>query len=193
MNRRLFLAGLGLAAARPALAAVPALPFGGPFALTDHTGRRRTDADFRGRFLLVHFGYTGCPDLCPLGLDAMLAALDRLGPAGEALQPVFVTVDPARDTVEALRPFVAAFGPRLIGLTGTEAEIRAVAKAYRVHRRKVIVDPARPDDYLVDHGSLTYLMGPDGACRTIFPHGTTAERMAEVIHGYLTAAAARPS
>jgi protein SCO1/2 len=160
--------------------------FGGPFALTDHTGGRVTDVDFRGSWLLVQFGYTGCPDLCPLGLDTLARVLDLLGPAAAArVQPLFVTVDPARDTPAALAGFVPAFHPRLVGLTGSEPEIRGVAKAYRVHRRKVLTDPARPDDYLIDHGSFTYLMGPDGRFVTLFPYGTPAERMAEVIGSYL--------
>jgi protein SCO1 len=127
--------------------------FGGPFALVDHAGRRVTDQDFRGSWLLVQFGYTGCPDLCPLGLDTLAGALDLLGPAAAPqVRPLFVTVDPARDTPTALAGFVPAFHPRLLGLTGNEPEIRAVAKAYRVHRRKVLPNPARPDDYLIDHG-----------------------------------------
>jgi protein SCO1 len=189
--------GLGRRAALAVLLTSPAaarawadepwpVSFGGPFALTDHTGRRVTDQDFRGSWLLVQFGYTGCPDLCPLSLDTLARALDLLGPAAAArVQPLFVTVDPARDTPGALAAFVPAFHPRLVGLTGSEPEIRAVAKAYRVHRRKVLTDPARPDDYLIDHGSFTYLMGPDGRFVTLFPYGTPAERMAEVIGGYL--------
>jgi protein SCO1 len=159
--------------------------FGGPFTLTDHAGRRVTDRDFRGSWLLVQFGYTGCPDLCPLSLGTLAQALDLLGPAAARVQPLFITVDPARDTPEALAGFVPAFHPRLVGLTGSEPEIRAVAKAYRVHRRKVLTDPARPDEYLIDHGSLTYLMGPDGRFMTLFPYGTPTERMADVIGSYV--------
>ena len=156
--------------------------FGGPFTLTDHTGRRVTDRDFRGSWLLVQFGYTGCPDLCPLSLGTLAQALDLLGPAAAArVQPLFITVDPARDTPAALAGFVPSFHPRLLGLTGSEPEIRGVAKAYRVHRRKVLADPARPDGYLIDHGSFTYLMGPDGRFVTLFPYGAPAQRMAEVI------------
>jgi protein SCO1/2 len=119
----------------------PVLPFGGPFALVDHDGRPRRDTDFRGRHLLVYFGYTSCPDLCPLGLDTIAQALDLLGPRADAVQPVFVTVDPARDTPEVLREYVASFDARLLGLTGSEADIRSVTKAYRVHRRLVRTAP----------------------------------------------------
>jgi protein SCO1 len=163
--------------------------FGGPFRLTDHTGRPRTDADFRGSWLLVQFGYTACPDLCPLGLDTLAGALDGLGPDLAArVQPLFVTVDPARDTVAALAAFApATFHPRLLALTGTEAEVAAVAKAYRVHRRKVVPDPADAADYLVDHGTFTYLMRPDGTFATLIPAGAdAAERMATVVRGHLT-------
>jgi protein SCO1 len=172
---------LGTAPARAA--DTPALPFGGPFELVDHHGALRRDADFRGRFLLVQFGYTRCPDLCPLGLDAVVGALDLLGPAAGRLQPLFVTVDPASDTPEALRRYLGDLDPRLLGLTGSEAQVRAAAKAYRVHRRTV--RPRDGGEPLIDHGSLTYLVGPDGGVLTLFPHGTTAERMAEVARTYL--------
>jgi protein SCO1/2 len=178
-----------LGVAPGAAADMPALPFGGPFELVDHHGALRRDADFRGRFLLVQFGYTRCPDLCPLGLDVVAGALAVLGPDAARLQPLFVTVDPASDTPEALRRYLADFDPRLLGLTGSEAQVRAAAKAYKVHRR--LVRPAGGGEALIDHGSLTYLVGPDGAVLTLFPHGTGAERMAEVVGGYLAAAAAR--
>ena len=162
------------------------MSFGGPFTLMDHAGRRVTDRDFRGSWLLVQFGYTACPDLCPLSLDTLAQALDLLGPAAAArVQPLFVTVDPAQDTPEALAHFVRAFHPQLLGLTGSEPDIRAFAKAYRVHHRKVLTDPARPDAYLIDHGSFTYLIGPDGRFVTLFPYRTPAERMAEVVERHL--------
>jgi protein SCO1/2 len=160
--------------------------FGGPFALTDHTGRRVTDRDFRGSWLLVQFGYTGCPDLCLLSLDTLAQALDLLGPAAAArVQPLFITVDPARDTPEALAAFVPAFHPRLVGLSGSEPEIRGIARAYRVHRRKVLTDPARPDEYLIDHSSFTYLTGPDGRFVTLFPYGTEADKIAGIVAAHL--------
>lgn len=163
----------------------PAIPIGGPFTLTDHAGVQRRDTDFRGRHLLVAFGYTACPDVCPLQLDTLVAALAALGPLADRLQPVFVTIDPAADTPEALRRYLADFDPRILGLTGTEARIRDVARAYRVHRRRVRTSPDATAATLIDHGSLTYLMGPDGAFVTLFPHGTAPERMAEVLRGHL--------
>lgn len=156
--------------------------FGGPFSLIDQDGVRRTDMDFHGRHMLVYFGYTYCPDICPTGLATIAGALDLLGPAAESVQPVFVTVDPERDTPEVLKDYVAQFHPRLIGLSGSEAETQAVARAYRLHRAKVPVDGA---DYLVTHSSITYLMDGDGAFVTLFPHGTDAERMAKVLRTYL--------
>lgn len=175
-----------LAAAVPAHADEPwPVAFGGPFTLTDHTGHRRSDADFHGSWLLVQFGYTSCPDICPLSLDTMAAALEALGPAASRVQPLFVTVDPARDSPAVLASFVVGFDPRLIGLTGSEAEITAIAKSYRVHRRKIVTDPADPAAYLVDHGSFTYLMGPDGGFLTLIPYGTDSTRMARTIADYL--------
>jgi len=178
---------LGPAAAAEKPADFP-IAFGGPFALVDHTGAVRTDRDYRGRFLLLHFGYTTCPDICPTGLQTMAEALDRLGPAAARVQPLFVTVDPARDTAAVLADYVGHFHPRLVGLTGSDAQIRAVLKAYRVHRMKVPDADGRAEDYLVSHGSLTYLMGPDGGFLTLFPHGTPAERMAAALQNYLAGA-----
>lgn len=185
MRRRgLFLACMAMAVAVPVEAAEPALPIGGPFTLVDQDGRSRRDTDFRGRHLLVYFGYTACPDLCPLGLDTISEALLRLGPRADRVQPVLITVDPAHDTPDTLRRHLAAFDPRFLGLTGSEAQVGSLARAYRVHRRLVRTG-AKGGETLIDHGSLTYLMGPDGAFLTLFPHGTTAERMAGVPASYL--------
>lgn len=177
------------APARPGGAPDPlAGRFGGPFTLTAHDGRRVGDADFRGRFMLVYFGYTSCIDLCPIDLALMHQALDGLGAAADRVQPLFITVDPAYDTPAVLAAYVKAFHPRLIGLTGTDAEIAAVAKAYRVHRRKLKPGPSIETRYLIDHGSLTYLMRPDGSFATLIPHGATAEAMAKTLSTYLAAA-----
>jgi cytochrome oxidase Cu insertion factor (SCO1/SenC/PrrC family) len=150
---------------------------GGPFTLSDHQGGRVSDTDFRGRFMLVYFGYTFCPDMCPLGLQVMAQALDEL-PAEIAAEivPVFITVDPERDTVEALREYVPLFHPRLIGLTGSAEEVDEALRAYRVYARKAESSAAAA--YLMDHSTFTYLMGPDGAYLTHFGHATTPEAMA---------------
>jgi protein SCO1/2 len=113
---------------------------GGAFSLTDQTGKRVTDKDFRGRYTLVFFGFTNCPDVCPSALQVMAAALDKLGPEGQKITPLFITVDPERDTPAQLAGYLKSFHPRLVGLTGTPAEIEAVTKAYRVYVKKV-ADP----------------------------------------------------
>ena len=151
---------------------------GGPFALTDHTGKRVTDQDFRGRYTLVLFGFTFCPDICPSALQVMSAALDRLGPKADRFVPILITVDPERDTPMQLASYVQSFHPRLVGLTGTPAEVDAVVKAYRVYVRKV-TDPKSTAGYSIDHTSLIYVMGPDGAYVTHFAHTTNADVMAE--------------
>lgn len=169
---------------------LPVLPFGGPFSLVDHTGEARTDRDFHGRFLLVSFGYTACPDICPTTLAAVAVALDLAGEAAREVQPVFISVDPVRDRPAVLADYVSVFHPAYIGLTGSEQQVRAVARVYRVHRRKVMLpDATGPDDYVVDHGSLTYLMGPDGKFVTLFPFHTTPEAMAAALRKYVKAAA----
>ncbi len=179
--------GVGAAAAPPPDQKPPALEelFGGPFALTDHNGRAVTDETFRGRFTLLYFGYTFCPDLCPTNLLTMAEAVEALGPDGKRVRPLFVTVDPERDDPAALRDYMAHFGPRFLALRGTPAQTRAVLKAWRVHRRKVVPEGGDAGDYLVDHATLTFLMGPDGKFRTLFPHDTRAEGMTAVLRRYL--------
>jgi protein SCO1/2 len=149
---------------------------GGPFALVDHTGKPRTDADFRGKYLLVFFGFTHCPDVCPTGLATVAQALEALGPAADRIVPAFVSVDPERDTPELLGGYVTAFSPRFVGLTGTAEQIAQVAEAYRVVYRKI--DVRAPDAYSMMHSALFYLMGPDGKFVAHFGSGTSAEQMA---------------
>ncbi len=159
--------------------------FGGPFMLTDHTGRRVGDATFRGRFLLVYFGFTRCADTCPVDLPIIGQALDVIGALAETVTALFITVDPGHDTPVVLAPYVAAFHPRLIGLTGSEAEIAAVARAYKVHRRKLTQSHHGEGEYAVDHGSLTYLMDRNGRFLTLLPHNSGAARLAAVLRTYL--------
>ena len=151
---------------------------GGPFTLTDHTGKHVTDRDFRGRTLVVFFGFTFCPDVCPSALQVIAAAIDKLGAKGQSITPIFISIDPERDTPAQLAAYVQSFHPRLIGLTGTPAEIAAVTKAYRVYVQKV-PDPKSTAGYTIDHSSIIYVMGPDGAYRTHFTHATSADVMAE--------------
>ena len=152
------------------------LQLGGPFTLTDGAGQTVTDATYRGKWTLVYFGYTYCPDVCPTELQTISAALDRLGKAGDAIVPLFVTIDPERDTPATMQQYVKLFDDRLVGLTGTPAQIAAIAREYRVYYAKVT--PKGESTYLMDHSSFSYLMGPDGRFRALLRPGMTAEAMA---------------
>ncbi len=186
------LVGWAIARVRPELfgaltgqATVPgAISVGGPFTLTDHTGKRVTEASYRGKFLLVYFGYTYCPDVCPTELQTVSTALDKLGAEADRVVPVFITFDPERVSVTALAEYVKLFDPRLIGLTGTDAEIAAVTRAYRVYYAKA---PSKDSTtYLMDHSSFLYLMGPDGAFRALFRQGMSPDDLAKALHTRLT-------
>lgn len=131
---------------------------GGPFSLVDQNGIRRHAEDFRGRYMLVFFGYSYCPDVCPTALASMADALDKID-KGERVVPVFVTVDPERDLPKVLKAYLKAFGPRFVGLTGDAKSIAAAARAYRVYYKK---HPLEGGGYGMDHSSVIYLMGPDG-------------------------------
>jgi protein SCO1 len=137
------------------------LGIGGPFSLFDGNGQTVTDKDFRGKYMLVYFGYTFCPDVCPTTLNAVADAMDKLGPAASRIQPLFITVDPKRDTPAVVKQYAAAFGPRIEGLTGTPEEIAEVAKEYRVYYAEHRTGTG-PNDYSMDHSSVLYLMGPNG-------------------------------
>jgi protein SCO1 len=138
-----------------------ALGIGGPFALQDGNGKQVTDKDFRGKYMLVYFGYTFCPDVCPTTLNAVADAIDKLGPIAAKIQPLFITVDPKRDTPAVVKQYAAAFGPGIEGLTGTPEEIAKVAKEYRVYYQEHRTGPG-PGDYTMDHSSVLYLMNPTG-------------------------------
>jgi cytochrome oxidase Cu insertion factor (SCO1/SenC/PrrC family) len=159
-------------------------PIGGPFALTDHDGKRRTDAEFRGKLLVIYFGYTNCPDICPADLTAISLALERLGAAAEAVQPIFITLDPERDTAAHLAEYVQAFHPRLLGLTGTPDEIRKVATAYKAWY--AMAGNAGGEDYAVDHTAFIYLVGKDGQYLGFLPPSTAPERLSDVIRQMLS-------
>jgi protein SCO1/2 len=149
---------------------------GGPFTLTDDTGKRVTDKDYRGHYMLVFFGFTSCPDICPAGLQLISAALENLGPKADRITPIFVSVDPQRDTPEKLAAYVKNFNPRFVGLTGTPEEIAGVTKAYKVYFRKVPND-TKPDEYGMDHTSIIYLMDSNGEFVTHFTPTTTVEEL----------------
>lgn len=171
--------------------------FGGPFELVDQTGRTVTDRDFHGRFMLIYFGYTHCVDVCPIDLAVQGEAIEGLGADADKVVQVFVTVDPARDTPAVLADWLQSFRPGTVGLTGSEAQVRKVAAAYRVHRRKVGLDNPEAEHlrdvagaYIVDHGTLAFLMKPDGSFATIVPHGVDAAKVTDILARNIRAAAA---
>jgi len=155
---------------------------GGPFTLTDQSGRKRSDSEFRGKLMIVYFGYTFCPDVCPADLMAITQALDALGPAAEGIQAVFITVDPERDN-KLLADYVPAFHPSLIGLTGSPEEIRKVANSYKAFYAKV--PTGRNGEYSIDHTGLIYLMGRDGQYLGFLPPQTGPDRLTEVLRKHL--------
>ncbi len=158
-------------------------PIGGPFTLTDQTGKIRRDDEFRGKLMIVYFGYTSCPDVCPTDLMAISQAIDALGADGEKIQPVFITLDPERDTQAQLADYVAAFHPRLIGLTGTPEQIRAVALSYKAYYAKV--KDERGTDYSIDHTGVVYLIGRDGHYLGFMPPQTSPDRLIDVLRKQL--------
>jgi protein SCO1/2 len=149
---------------------------GGPFALTDGDGKTWTDKDFRGKLMVIYFGFAYCPDVCPTSLGAIGAAMDQLGAAADGVAPLFITVDPERDHGEELKQYAAAFHPRMIGLGGSADAISAAARAFRVYFKRAEQPDGAP--YLVDHSSIIYVMGRDGAFLTHFNHQATPEDIA---------------
>lgn len=156
---------------------------GGPFQLTDQNGRRRDSAEFRGKLMLIYFGFTYCPDVCPTALTVVTTALDQLGEQADAVVPILITVDPERDTPAVLKDYVAQFSPRYIGLTGNEREIAQVAKSFRVYYAKSPGSGGAP--YLMDHTSLLYLMDQNGRFHTHFTHNNRAEDIAAAVRKLL--------
>jgi protein SCO1/2 len=156
---------------------------GGPFRLTDQNGNRVTDADLKGKWSLIYFGYTHCPDACPTALNDIAVALDELGARRVAVRPVFITVDPERDTPEALKSYVASFDAPILALTGTQQEVAQAAKAYRVYYAK---HPEPGGDYSMDHSSVIYVMDPEGRFTASFTHESSPEQIAERLKKLLT-------
>ena len=149
---------------------------GGPFRLTDQTGKAVTDRDFRGRYMLIYFGYSFCPDVCPTTLGVMAQALEKLGGDRARIAPVFITIDPARDTPQVLADYMKAFGPDFVGLTGSEAEIKKVEKEYRVYAAK---RPLAGGNYGMDHSSVLYLMGPSGKMISFYDEAISPDDLAK--------------
>jgi protein SCO1/2 len=150
-------------------------PIGAPFTLADPAGRRVSLGDFKGRLVLLYFGFASCPDVCPTDLAVIAHALRSLGPGAEEVQPLFVTLDPQRDTPEVLREYAAAFHPRFVALTGTEDEIRRVATDFKVYYEKVALPGT--NTYTIEHTAYTFLLDRKGEFLILFPPGTPADRM----------------
>ncbi len=183
----LVLAGAILWLTRPGPGGAPdaaiALPagtrIGGPFTLIDDQNRPVTDETYHGRWLLIYFGYTFCPDVCPTTLQTIANALDRLGKTSARITPLFITVDPARDTPSVMARYVRQFDSRIVGLTGSEPQIAAIAKAYRVYYAKET--PKDGTAYTMDHSSFLYLMDPKGGLAALFGPQVTAAELAAAI------------
>jgi cytochrome oxidase Cu insertion factor (SCO1/SenC/PrrC family) len=163
---------------------VGAPQIGGAFSLVNHKGQAVTEKDFLGKPMLIFFGYTNCPDVCPTEMNVFAQVLQGLGDQADQVNPVLITVDPTRDTVEVMNEFVNAFDPRITGLTGTEEQIIAVKKAYRAYGQAVNKKDD-PEYYLVDHTSFSYLMGVDGTLSTVFSYGTGPEEIISKIQEIL--------
>jgi len=164
------------------------ISIGGPFTLVDQTGKTVTDRTYDGSFRLIYFGYTFCPDACPTELQVMAQALETMGPDGAKVQPIFVTIDPARDTEAQMAKYVPLFDKRLAGLTGSAEQIAAVAKAYKVYYSKAPPTGSDPSAYGMNHSSFVYLMDPAGKFLTVFSSDTDADKMAADIKGYMAKA-----
>ena len=152
---------------------------GGPFTLVDQDGKTVTDADFKGQLTLVYFGYTFCPDACPTALGTITAALNKLGADADKGTPIFITIDPARDTQQVMKEYAGNFHPRLRALTGTPDQVAAAAHAYRVYFTKA--EGGDPQHYLMDHSTIIYLMDRDGHYLAHFgPEATPDDIVAEL-------------
>ena len=170
-----FTTSLALAqSSRPAATGI-----GGPFTLIDTNSKTVTDQTYRGKWMLIYFGYTNCPDACPLALHNISVALEKLGPKASVIQPLFITVDPNRDTPQAMADYLKNFDPRIAGLTGSPAQTDVVAKAYHVY-----VAPQKSDgnDYLIAHSAYIYLMDPQGNFVNIIDGSVPGNQMAAKLH-----------
>ncbi len=163
--------------------AVAGSSVGGAFELTDHNGQTVTDQSWPGQHTLVFFGFTHCPDICPAALDKMTAALNALGPDSDRLQPLFITIDPARDDVATMKTYLENYHPAILGLTGTEVQIKQVEKGYKVYAAKV--DGGDPENYTMAHSSYVFLMSPEGELLEVFRDADPADTLAAKIKARL--------
>ena len=155
---------------------------GGPFQLTDQHGKRTGDTNFRGRYMLIYFGYSFCPDVCPTTLAVIAQALDKLGQRSHQVVPIFITIDPERDTPKVLDDYMKAFGPSFVGLTGSATEIKDVEKKFRVYAVK---KPLPGGSYGMDHSSVIYLMGPDGKMVSFYDEAVSPDELAKDLRAKL--------
>lgn len=174
--------------AAPAAQAVAGVSVGGAFALTDHNGAAVTQASWPGKYKLVFFGFTHCPEICPVAMEKVTAALNAMGDDAQKLQTLFITVDPERDTAETLKTFLGNYHASIVGLTGSEDQIRDVKSAYKVYAAKA--EGGDAENYILDHSSYTFLMSPDDALLLLFRTEDTAEAMAEKISAELAKSSA---
>ena len=170
----------------PAMLNAQGADIGGPFELTAHTGERMTSAQVIDRPTLIYFGYTFCPDICPVDTQIMVDTVDILEKSGTDVRPVFITVDPARDTPKELAYYAEALHPKMLALTGTEAEIRAAADAYKVFYNKVELGGSAAE-YLMEHTGFTYLMTPEQGLVAVFRRDFSPEQIASDIQKVLAA------
>jgi len=159
----------------------------GMFTLTDHNGKKVTEKSWPGKYLLVYFGYASCPDVCPVSLEKMEAVLEKLGTLSKGIQPLFITVDPGRDTPAKLKEYVAKFGKRIVGLSGTTEQVAMAKENYSVNAEKRAGETQTADSYSVDHSAYIYLMSPDNKLEELFRIEHSSKSVAEKIKLYLIA------
>jgi cytochrome oxidase Cu insertion factor (SCO1/SenC/PrrC family) len=176
----ILIAALALTTLKPAQMGSGTALIGGPFTMVNGRGETVTEKTYAGKYMLLFFGFTHCSDVCPTELQVMSAAFAEMGSTSEAITPIFVTVDPERDTPTVMSDYVKNFHPRLVGLTGTPEQVAAIAKVYHIFYQKV-PDPKNPSDYEMDHSSILYLMGPDGKFIKHFPYTTDAKGLSEAL------------
>lgn len=174
------LAALALTTVKPAQMGTGTALIGGPFSMLNEKGETVTEKTYAGKYMLLFFGFTNCGDICPAELQVMSAAFAEMGSISDQITPIFVTVDPERDTASVMASYVKNFHPRLVGLTGTPEQVAAFAKIYHIYYQKV-PDPKNPTDYEMDHSSILYLMAPDGKFIKHFPYTTDAKGLAEAL------------
>ena len=159
--------------------------FGGPFTLTASDGQAVTERSYAGKWKLIYFGYTSCPDACPLSMNSVTDAMAKLGPLAERLQPLFITVDPERDTPAALKAFISSFDSRIVALTGTTEEIQAVERRFQVYAKKIPADDD-PNSYFMNHSSYFYLLDPSGRYVAMLPVPSDGNALAQSLTPSLT-------